>query len=129
MFQITNKYEKLLIYWIFLFQGRMTRSTSSSAGFTNGNGNSTSENRNSTSENRISTSENNGHCSSSLSNDIEPTHGMFIQWTNTRKKSLISTFDYVFSCLLDEGFKKICKKFKGRIILESVFDLVPSSKR
>ena len=92
MFQITNKYEKLLIYWIFLFQGRMTRSTSSSAGFTNGNGNSTSENRNSTSENRNSTSENrnstsenNGHCSSSLSNDIEPTHGMFIQWTNTTK--------------------------------------------
>ena len=89
----------------------MTRSTSSSAGFTNGNGNSTSENRNSTSENRNSTSENrnstsenNGHCSSSLSNDIEPTHGMFIQWTNTRKKSLISTFDYVFSCLLDQGF-------------------------
>ena len=60
----------------------MTRSTSSSAGFTNGNGNSTSENRNSTSENRNSTSENNGHCSSSLSNDIEPTHGMFIKWMN-----------------------------------------------
>ena len=73
----------------FLFQGRMTRSTSSSAGFTNGNGNSTCENRNSTSENRNSTSEyrnstseNNGHCSSSLSNDIEPTHSMFIKWMN-----------------------------------------------
>ena len=63
----------------------MTRSTSSSAGFTNGNGNSTSENRNSTSENRNSTSENNGHCSSSLSNDIEPTHGMLIDWMNTTK--------------------------------------------
>ena len=78
-----------LLFDIFLFQGRMTRSTSSSAGFTNGNGNSTSENRNSTSEyrnstseNRNSTSENNGHCSSSLSNDIEPTHGMFMKWMN-----------------------------------------------
>ena len=89
MLQICNnqlvKVKNSLFIGYFLFQGRMTRSTSSSAGFTNGNGNSTSENRNSTSEYRNSTSENNGHCSSSFSNDIEPTHGMFIEWINTAK--------------------------------------------
>ena len=96
MLQICNnqlvKVKNSLFIGYFLFQGRMTRSTSSSAGFTNGNGNSTCENRNSTSENRNSTSEyrnstseNNGHCSSSFSNDIEPTHGMCIKWMNTSK--------------------------------------------
>ena len=98
-----------LLFDIFLFQGRMTRSTSSSAGFTNGNGNSTSEyrnstneNRNSTSENRNSTSENNGHCSSSLSNDIEPTHGMCIKWMNTGIPRLVRFFGPQQTALLEK---------------------------
>ena len=38
-------------------------------------------------------------------------HGMFLEWWNTTKS--LSTTWQRFSCLLDEGIAKICKKLKS----------------